>query len=167
MENQGNGKSAFTVTGVFADKADAENAYHFLMTLGYRPSEVTLIMSDETGQKMNQHRDHRLRGGSKTRFTIQKERHSGISEAIDSYGKFVAIPGASLMVAGDLSGSGLHALANSVMSDKYATYYKTLIKEGEIVIDFAPHSVKEKNMIAGLWEDFHGYPITRRANHAA
>ena len=166
MENQGNGKSAFTVTGVFADKGDAENAYHFLMTLGYTPSEVTLIMSDETGQKMNRQSDQRLLGGSRTRFTIQKELN-GISEAINSYGKFVAIPGASLMVAGDLAGSGLHALANSVMSDKYATYYKTLIKEGEIVIDFAPHSVKEKNMITGLWEDFHGYPITRRANHAA
>jgi hypothetical protein len=166
MENQGNGKSAFTVTGVFADKADAENAYHFLMTLGYTPSEVTLIMSDETGQKMNKNNDRHHRAGSRTRFIIQKELN-GISEAIDAYGKFVAIPGVSLIVAGDLAGSGLNALANSVMSDKYATYYKTLIKDGEIVIDFAPHSVKEKNMIAGLWEDFHGYPITRRANHAA
>jgi len=138
------------------------------MELGYTPKEVTLIMSEETCEKIASNYPEKSQNGTgkSSRFTNMKIARD-ISDAIDSMGKFVAIPGVAMMVAGDLNDRGLRALSNSVMSDRYADFYQSLIRDGEIVIDFTPHSAREKNMITGLWENYRGYPIIRRAENAA
>lgn len=168
METQADRKNVFTVTGVFASSRDAENAYHLLIELGYMPEEITLIMSEEMGQRISNSQSEKsgLITEKKSK-NIDRKFASGISHAVDSLGKFVALPGVSLMVAGDFNDGGVRALTNSVMSDKYADFYRSLILEGEIVIDFTPHTAKEKNMITGLWENYRGYPIIRRASNAA
>ncbi len=59
------------------------------------------------------------------------------------------------------------ALTNSVMSDKDAEFYRAVIRDGEIVIDFTPHSAIEKNIVTTLWEDYRGFPVVRRQKIAA
>lgn len=167
MEARRNRKDTFTVTGVFASRKDAENAYHLLMELGYAPEEVTLIMSDETGEKICGKRKSESRFVLGRKINTTNYAGSNISDAIDSLGKFVALPGVALMVAGDFQDGGVSALINSVMSDKYAGFYKSVIKDGEIVIDFTPHSAREKNIIMNLWENYRGYPVIRKAENAA
>ncbi|WP_221393072.1 hypothetical protein [Dyadobacter sp. NIV53] len=154
MENGYNKKNICTVTGVFATKEDAENAYHILIDLGYTADEITLIMSDETQNKL-----------AKSSHDNLNVDHT-IADIMVSLGKFVAFPGVALMVAGDFNDGGVRALTGSVMSDIYAQYYRTRIKDGEIVIDFRPRTVRERNMITDLWENYGGYPLIRVSDAA-
>jgi hypothetical protein len=168
METQRNRQNTFTVTGVFANSNDAENAYHLLMELGYAPGEVTVMMSDETGKKICDSRKRLTRMLLASNFKpVYQNFGNDICHAIDEMGKFISLPGVSLIVAGDFKNNGLRALTNSVMSDKYAQFYQSLIRDGEIVIDFTPHSAREKNVITGEWENYHGFPIIRRSENAA
>ena len=165
MENQFKKNNAFTVTSVFSTKEDAENAYHVLMLMGYTPEEITLIMSEDTKEKLYKH-DTRMLLNSSGCFDKENSCIT-ISDAVDTLGKYVALPGVALMVAGDFNDGGVRAVSTSVMSDKYAQYYRTRINEGEIVIDFQPHSLKERDMITGLWENYGGFSHIRRVGNAA
>jgi len=165
MKDGYNKANTCTVTGVFATREDAENAYHILMELGYSPDEITLIMSEKTQDKLyNSRTDY---SGFDAGFHFDKSSCNTISDAIDALGKFVAFPGVALMVAGDFNDGGVRALTDSVMSDRYAQYYRTRINDGEIVIDFLPHTVNERNIISGIWEDFGGDPLIRNVDNAA
>ena len=167
MEEGYNKKNTCTVTGVFATREDAENAYHILMSLGYTPDEITLIMSDKTQDKLYNNRIDYSKSAVDAGFNFNKNSCNTISDAIDALGKFVAFPGVALMVAGDFNDGGVRALTGSVMSDRYAQYYRTRINDGEIVIDFLPHTINERNMISGLWEDYGGDPLIRSVENAA
>ena len=165
MVNQNTKRDTCTITGVFATREDAENAFHSLMELGYSPDEITLIMSDETKDKL-----YNQQIGLMLDTVPDSSRGNAcitILDALDSLGKFVAIPGVSLMVAGDFNDGGVRALTSSVMSDRYAQFYQNRIKDGEIVIDFQPHTIKERNMITSLWENYGGDSVIRRLSHAA
>ncbi len=168
MDTRLNGRDVSTITGVFASSDDAENAYQLLMELGYDPGEVTLIMSDETGEKLRRrnNKDARPVSGRKEK-SHRNEIDSYISAVVDSLGKFVALPGVTLMVAGDLKDGGVRALTNSVMSDKYGEFYQAVVRDGEIVINFTPHSSREKNIVVTLWEDYRGFPVVRRPANVA
>ena len=165
MKDGYNKANTCTVTGVFATREDAENAYHILMELGYSPDEITLIMSEKTQDKLYNSRTNY--SGFDAGFHFDKDSCNTISDAIDALGKFVAFPGVALMVAGDFNDGGVRALTDSVMSDRYAQYYRTRINDGEIVIDFLPHTVNERNIISGIWEDFGGDPLIRNVDNAA
>jgi hypothetical protein len=168
MEARYNKQDTFTVTGVFATRQDAENAYHILMELGYTPDEITLIMSDETQEKLYKSPDQDLKMLLESRkYNRSDENCSTIYDALNTFGKFVALPGVALMVAGDFNDGGVRALSGSIMSDKYAHYFQTKIKDGEIVIDFKPHTARERNIIANLWENCGGDPLVRRARNVA
>jgi len=165
MENQHTKRDTCTITGVFATQEDAENAFHILMEMGYNPEEITLIMSDETKDKIYNHK-----AGLRLDSVPDSEHANAcmtILDALDSLGKFVAIPGVSLMVAGDFNDGGVRALTSSVLSEKYAQFYQTRIKDGEILIDFQPHTMKERNMITSLWENYGGDSVIRRLGNAA
>lgn len=46
-----------TITGVFRTKEDAEQAYNALVSRGYAPDEITVLMSDKTRDKYFSHTD--------------------------------------------------------------------------------------------------------------
>ncbi|TDE10256.1 hypothetical protein [Dyadobacter psychrotolerans] len=163
METNYNTQDTCTVTGIFATREDAENAFHILIELGYTPEEITLIMSEETQEKLyNPH-------SPQINFTsIDKDKTCvTISDAINTLGKYISFPGVALMVAADLNDGGVRALTGSVMSERYAQYFRTRINDGEIVIDFKPHSVLERNIVAGLWENYGGDPLVRHLRNVA
>jgi hypothetical protein len=166
METTKMRKNTLTVTGVFANEEDAENAYHLLMELGYTPEEVTLIMSNKTGESLLKHDFFEAETLSEA-DQDREEAGNNISDAIDTMGKFVSFPGCTLIVAGDFKDGGIRAVAESVMSDEYAEFYQNRVREGEIIIDLTPHNLKEISMITDLWENFRGYPLIRRSKHAA
>ncbi|HEV7381078.1 MAG TPA: hypothetical protein VGN64_14860 [Dyadobacter sp.] len=155
-------QDAGTVTGIFATKEDAEIAYNSLLQMGYRPDEIILMMSEHTKERF--YNDpmidpFQLSGCPATGNAIQT--------AIRFLGKFVAFPGVAMMVVGNLRDGGIRAMSRSVMSDKYAQFFRTRINEGEIVIDFNPHSVKERNLIRTIWEKCGGFPLVRRSGRVA
>jgi len=54
-----------------------------------------------------------------------------------------------------------------VLSDEYAAYFQRRIQEGEILIDFGLHNVKERNLIMNLWENYGGFSLVRKISNAA
>ena len=86
---------------------------------------------------------------------------------MDVFGRFVAIPGLALVVAGKLDEGGQRAITSTVLSDEYATYFQRRIQEGEILIDFGLHNVKERNLIMNLWENYGGFSLVRKISNAA
>ncbi|WP_031530132.1 hypothetical protein [Dyadobacter crusticola] len=164
MDSIQQNKSINTVTGVFATREDAENAYQTLLRLGYNAGEITLIMSEDTFDRLYEHKSNYFYQSNTTKKKLQVTR---TSEALDVMGRFVAIPGLALVVAGDMANGGARALASSVLSDKYAEYFQNRLIDGEILIDFGLHTSREKNLILHKWEDFGGYPLIRRINNAA
>ncbi|MCE6991314.1 hypothetical protein [Dyadobacter sp. CY323] len=166
METLPSPKKISTVTGVFATRQDAESAYRTLIKLGYNAEEITLIMSEDTCVNLYQHcgADFYTENIQHRRNKLQVTR---ISEALEVYGRFVAIPGLALVVVGRLDDGGLRALSSSVMSDEYSEYFQRRIQDGEILIDFGLHTPKERKLITGLWENYGGFPLVRRVENAA
>jgi len=165
MEMLNTKKDTCTVTGIFATREDAENAYHTLIEMDYSPDEITLIMSDETNDKLYKPASVMM---ANSNYGFQdSDVCNSIADAIDHLGMFISFPGMSLVVAGDFNDGGMRALASSVMSDKYAQFFRNRIKDGEIVINFQPHTLKERNMIANIWENYGGDSVIRRLSHAA
>jgi len=161
-------KSVNTVTSVFATRTDAENAYKALLKLGYEAGEITLIMSEETCERLYQYHDSDF---DDNRTSVlgkgKKLQVTRISDALDVFGRFVAIPGLALVVAGKLDEGGQRAITSTVLSDEYATYFQRRIQEGEILIDFGLHNVKERNLIMNLWENYGGFSLVRKISNAA
>ncbi|MCE7065829.1 C13 family peptidase [Dyadobacter sp. CY326] len=161
-------KSMNTVTSVFATRADAENAYQSLIKFGYKPEEITLIMSEETSERLYHYSENDVYNGRKLKYSGAKRLQvSRISDALEVFGRFVAIPGLALVVAGMLDEGGQRAIASTVLSDEYATYFQRRIQEGEILIDFGLHNLKERNLIVNLWENYGGYSLVRKVSAAA
>lgn len=166
METIHKTRSISTVTGVFATRVDAESAYLTLLNLGYDPSEITLIMSQDTCDKLYAQSSSKIYQGPAGE-KIRRLQVSRISEALDVYGRFVAIPGLALVVAGNMKAGGFRALASSVLSDDYAAYFQSRIRDGEILMDFGLHTFKEKKLIMGMLENYGGDPLVRRVKSAA
>lgn len=148
-------KDINTVTGVFATREDAENAYQALLDLRYNPNEITLVMSRETRDKLF------------TDQNVKTRRTTRIAAALEKFGTEVTIPGLALVVAGNLADNGMRTMMSSVLSDQYAEYFQGRIADGEILIDFGLHTAKEKNRIIHLWENYGGDPLVRRVSIAA
>jgi hypothetical protein len=155
--------NAGTITGIFATREDADQAYFILMELGYSEEEITLMMSEETQE--------RLYGipidKSNLSSADEDQTSNDIVRAIKHLGKYISFPGVALVVAANFNDGGVRALSASVMSDKYAQFFRGRINEGEIVIDFKPHSISERNLITSLWRKFGGTPLVRGTKTAA
>ncbi|MCF2505152.1 hypothetical protein L0663_17275 [Dyadobacter sp. CY107] len=125
-------------------------------------------MSEETCERLYQYHDSDFDDNRK--FGIGKGKKlqvTRISDALDVFGRFVAIPGLALVVAGKLDEGGQRAIASTVLSDEYATYFQRRIQEGEILIDFGLHNIKERNLIINLWENYGGFSLIREVSNAA
>jgi hypothetical protein len=168
MNSTPTSKSVSTLTSVFATRADADNAYKALLKLGYEAGEITLIMSEETSERLYQYHDTDFDNTQKSGAGKDKKLQvTRISDALDVLGRFVAIPGLALVVAGKLDEAGQRAISNTVLSDEYAAYFQKRIQEGEILIDFGLHNSRERNIIMDLWENYGGNSLIRKVNNAA
>ncbi|HEY0091502.1 MAG TPA: DUF456 domain-containing protein [Flavobacterium sp.] len=179
--NQGNGHTEGRrqmLTGSFADRDSAENAYRALHERGYTKDEVNLIMSDETRKKhYSEENDHSDLGtkaaegagkGSAIGGTI-----GAIAGVIAALGTSLVIPGLGLIVAGPLAaglagaGAGgitggiIGALIGSGIPEDRAKHYEDKIKEGHVVMGVHPRNDEDAEYLENNWRSNRGEHIYR------
>jgi hypothetical protein len=148
------------ITAIFDDLGSAERAYNGLRLKGYRPEEITLIMSQETHTKHFSDNDHVIIRETGTATAVQDAAIGSaiggtvgaLLGAIAAIGTSLVIPGLGLIIAGPiaagLAGAGagtitggiLGALAGAGVPESHVEIYEAGIKQGHIVIGFHPRS---------------------------
>lgn len=168
------------VTGLFRDRASAENAYNSLSSRGYTKEDVNLLMSDETRRKHFGHStsDNETELGNKAMEgagvggaiggTL-----GGVIGAIAAVGTAVALPGLGLVIAGPiaagLAGAGAGGLTGGIVGaligagipEDRAKDYEQGIKEGGIVMGVTPRSREDAEYLEGEWRRHRGEDIRR------
>ena len=164
-----------TVTAVFMTKDSSEKAYGELMDRGYKPDEITVLISDET-------RDVHFQERQDTDLTKKALENAGLGSAIGgtvgavtgaiaAIGTAVVVPGLGIAVAGpilaSLTGAGaggltggiIGALVGSGVSQRHAEHYDKSLKEGGIIIGFKPKTVQDRMDIITAWNSYGGRQI--------
>ena len=158
------------VNAAFANQLDAEKAYNELITRGYSPEDINVLLANEN-QKIHVEPDNDDHSESKT---LEK---AGVGSAIGgtagavigifaTLGTAVLVPPLGLAVAGPLiaafagAGAGgitggiIGALVGSGVSQEHAEIYETTIKNGGVIISFTPRTVQDRIEIITSWNDF-------------
>jgi hypothetical protein len=158
-----------TVTGMFRDKESAEQAYRTLLDRGYKPEEITVLMSEETRKANFVDSDDNSELGNKSLEGAGAGSAIGgtlgaIVGAIAAAGASVALPGVGLVIAGPivaaLTGAGAGGLAGGLIGalvgagipEDRAKAYETGIKEGSIVMGVNPRNEADAAYFEQEWE---------------
>lgn len=166
------------ITGMFADRQSAENAYNSLHERGYTKGEINLIMSDETRKKHYSDEDDDSELGSKAAEGAGKGSAIGgtigaIAGVIAAIGTSIAIPGLGLIIAGPLAaglagaGAGgitggiIGALVGSGIPEERAKRYEEGINSGHVVMGVHPRNEEDANYVADSWRTHNGKEIYR------
>jgi hypothetical protein len=164
------------LTGMFADRESAENAYQDLHDLGYSKEDINLIMSDETRKKHFYDEDTEI--GTKAAEGAGKGSAIGgavgaVAGIIAAVGTSLVIPGLGVVIAGPiaagLAGAGaggitggvIGALVGSGIPEARAKLYESGIKKGQVVIGVYPRSEEDAKEIEELWRENKGQEIHR------
>ncbi|MVM36211.1 hypothetical protein GO755_39745 [Spirosoma sp. HMF4905] len=155
-------ESSTLMTAIFADHDAAETAYNELLAHGFSPTEVNVVMTDET-RKQNFEpsssdnsalTDKAMEGagkGSAIGGTL-----GAVAAAIAAIGTTLALPGLGLLIAGPLAaglagaGAGglagglIGALVNSGIPEETAKAYESGLKSGGIVVGVHPRDEADK-----------------------
>lgn len=170
--------SSRMMTGMFRDRASAEQAYSSLQSRGYSKDDVNLVMSDDTRKRHfgddtgdSDLGDKALEGagaGSAIGGTL-----GAIVGAVAAIGTSVALPGLGLIIAGPLAaglagaGAGgltgglLGALVGSGIPEDRAKEYESGVKEGGIVMGVHPRSEEDASHFESEWRNSRGESIYR------
>lgn len=140
---------------VFHDTASANEYYDHLMDLGYKNSDITVLMSKETKDKFYDSNSHVEKSGDAAlkgagAGSVIGGTAGAMAGAIAAIGTSVLIPGLGIAIAGPLAaafagagagaagGALIGALTNAGLSDDVATKYRDYIEEGKIIISVEP-----------------------------
>ena len=159
------------VTGLFRDRASAENAYGSLSTRGYSKDDVNLLMSDET-RKTHFAGDDAVDSelGSKA---LEGAGTGAVLAAIAAIGTSIVLPGLGLIVAGPiaaaLAGAGaggatgglIGALIGSGIPEDRAKAYESGVKEGGIVMGVNARSDEDAEYFENEFKTHRGENIYR------
>jgi uncharacterized protein (TIGR02271 family) len=162
-------KNVPVVTGMFPDRASAEQAYRDLSTRGYGQKDVNLVMSDET-------RKRHFSGDDTARTELGTKAAEGagigagvggtlgaIAAAVAAVGTSIVLPGLGLVVAGPLAaalagaGAGgaagglLGALVGWGIPEETVKRYEAGIKKGGILMGFKPRSTDDAQYFESRW----------------
>ena len=144
------------MTKTFHDRESAERAYNDLVSRGYKPNEIHVLMSDETRKR------HFDKGTDKTGMGNKALEGAGVGGAVGGVvgatlvgiaaaAATVAVPGLGLVIAGPLAGAlaggatgatagGLVGmLVGAGIPEDRAKMYETDLKKGSIVLGVTPH----------------------------
>ena len=170
MENLTDYELPTHVNAAFNNQIDAEKAYNELISRGYNPEEINVLLANES-QKIHVEPDNDDHSGSKT---MEK---AGVGSAIGgtagavigafaALGTAVLIPPLGIAVAGPLiaafagAGAGgltggiIGALVGSGVSQEHAEIYETTIKNGGVIISFTPKTVQDRIDIITSWNEY-------------
>lgn len=176
-QNRNTTKDQRMLTGMFADRESAENAYNTLHDRGYSNDEINLIMSDETRKKNFSSDDI-----GETEIGTKAAEGAGAGSAIGgtvgaiagiiaAIGTSVAIPGLGLVIAGPLAagaaGAGvggltggiIGALVGSGMPEARAKLYESGLKKGNIVLSVRPRNDEDAEYLQNNWRENKGSEI--------
>jgi hypothetical protein len=173
MNSPSNSEKTGTVTGVFQNREDAEEAYNSLIRRGYDSKDIILLMSDKT------HRTHFKDRDNDTDLGNKAAEKAGIGSAIGgtagaligaiaAIGTTVALPGLGLVIAGPivagLTGAGAGGIAGGLIGGLVgagipkdrAVLYEDSIKKGGIVVGVVPKSEQDREAIGRDWRTYRG-----------
>jgi hypothetical protein len=165
-----------TLSGMFADRESAENAYRTLQSRGYTKDEIHVIMSDATRDKHFREGDTAL-GNKALEGTGTGSAIGGtlgaIIGAVAAIGTNLIIPGLGLVVAGPLAvglaGAGAGAIAGGLVGalvgmgipEEHAKRYEEGVKNGQIVMGVHPRNDEDSDYIEKEWRTYKGENIYR------
>jgi len=166
------------LTGMFADRESAENAYNSLYERGYSKDDINLIMSDETRKKHFSQDVEETEIGTKAAEGAGKGSAIGgtvgaIVGVVAALGTSLVIPGLGLLVAGPLAaglagagaggiaGGVIGALVGSGIPEERAKIYESGVKDGRIVMGVNPRNDDDANHIENSWRENKGEEIYR------
>jgi hypothetical protein len=149
------------VIGVFRDRANATQAYNWLLSRGYTDSEISFMMSDETRRYFENEGKHNVGNqgveGVATGGSIGAA-VGATAAAIAAIGTAVAIPGLGWVVAGPvlagLAGAGAGAVTGGLIGglvglgipESNARAYEEALKNGGVVLGVEPRSGDESEI---------------------
>jgi len=167
------------VTGLFRDRASAENAYGSLSSRGYSKDDVNLLMSDETRKThfagddaVDSELGSKALEGAGTGAVIGGTT-GAVLAAIAAIGTSIVLPGLGLIVAGPiaaaLAGAGaggatgglIGALIGSGIPEDRAKAYESGVKEGGIVMGVNARSDEDAEYFENEFKTHRGENIYR------
>lgn len=157
------------VTGLFPDRATAEQAYQDLSSRGYSNDDVNLIMADETRKRHFSGSD-----SAQTELGTKAAEGAGvgagiggtlgaIAAAIAAVGTSVVLPGVGLVVAGPLAaalvGAGAGGAAGGLLGaligwgipEETVKRYEQGIKDGGILMAVKPRTEEDAQHFSTRW----------------
>ena len=176
-QNRNTTRDERMLTGMFADRETAENAYNTLQDRGYTNDEIDLIMSDKTRKESFSSDDvGDTEIGTKAAEGAGKGSAIGgtvgaIAGVIAALGTSVAIPGLGLVIAGPLAaglagagaggitGGVIGALVGSGIPEARAKVYESGIKKGNIVLGVKPRNDEDAEYFQNNWRENRGSEI--------
>ena len=178
MKNSPNSSSTGTgtVSGIFQNREDAEQAYNSLITRGYEPKDIILLMSDKTHKTHFKDRDNDTDLGNKAAEKAGIGSAIGgtagaVIGAIAAIGTTIALPGLGLVIAGPivaaLTGAGAGGLAGGLIGGlvgagipkEHAALYEDSVKKGGIVVGVVPKSEQDREAIGQDWRSYRGESV--------
>ncbi len=158
---------------LFRDADNAESAYKELINRGYQRDEISILTSKDTHDK------HFTTGGKTVETGSKAAEGTGVGAAlggtvgaivaaIAAIGTNVLLPGLGLVVAGPLAaalagaGAGgatggiIGALVGAGIPEEKAKEYETGLREGGIILGFAPRNAGEAAEVEKVWREFNG-----------
>lgn len=160
------------ITCIFDSLADAETACTELIKRGYKPEEITVIMSDTTQNKYFDYHNQEVDPATTTMEEAGIETALGaIIGVVAALGSLVAIPGIGLIVGGPLMTalseenrskfySGItETLIEAGIPEEQAIYYEKSLKNGGIVIGVAPRNAEDRKAIVDEWNYYRAKQI--------
>lgn len=171
--------SSSTVTGLFNDRDNAEQAYSAVMRRGYDKDDVNVVMSDATRKKYFSDDS-----GRKTELGNKAAEGAGVGGAIGgtvgaiaaamaAIGTSIAIPGLGLVIAGPiaaaLAGAGAGGLTGGLVGalvgwgipEERVKNYEAGIKKGGILMSIKPRSSEDAAYFEEQWKTNRGEHVYR------
>ena len=166
------------LTGMFADRESAENAFNSLHDRGYSNDDINLIMSDETRKKHFEGELQETEIGTKAAEGAGKGSAIGgtvgaIAGVIAALGTSLAIPGLGIVIAGPiaagLAGAGAGGLTGGIIGalvgygipEARAKIYESGVKKGNIVLGVRPRNEEDAEYFENKWREHKGEEIYR------
>jgi hypothetical protein len=156
------------VTAIFPDRETAEMGYSTLTARGYKPTEIDLVMTEDTKRSF-------AASGKETELGNKAAKGAGvggaiggtvgaIAAAIAAAGTTLAIPGLGILIAGPiagaLAGAGAGAASGGLVGalvgwsipEERVKRYEEGVKKGGILMGVHPRSDDDATYFANAWK---------------
>lgn len=167
-------KKESVVMACFRNRADASEAYDYVVGRGYTRDEINMMMSNSTREAFATEGNHSV--GSKASEGVAMGGTIGTAvgatiAAIAAIGTSVALPGVGLVVAGPilaaLAGGGAGAVTGGLLGgliglgipESNAKAYEAAMKEGGVVIGVTPRNTTDANDFRTRFNQLNGENI--------